>query len=59
MFFASLWAVQMPEVDVQGRVALRTRTLNLWILKGVKVGQPGQHVRLSEEGSPGPKGGGS
>jgi len=46
--------LQVPEVDAQGRVALRTRTLNLRIPKGIAAGQK---IRLSGQGAAGSAGG--
>ena len=42
--------LQSPEVDNQGRVVTRQRTLNVKIPKGVKQGQ---RIRLTGQGSPG------
>ena len=42
--------LQVPEVDDQGRVQTRTRTLNVNIPKGVKQGQ---QIRLAGQGAPG------
>ena len=46
--------LQVPEVDARGRVALRNRTLNLRIPKGVGAGQ---QIRLAGQGAPGIAGG--
>lgn len=46
--------LQAPEVDAQGRVRLRNRTLNLRIPKGIGAGQK---IRLAGQGAPGPSGG--
>lgn len=46
--------LRVHEPDAQGRVHARTRTLNVRIPKGVR---PGQHIRLSGQGSPGLGGG--
>ncbi|MDH4023381.1 MAG: DnaJ domain-containing protein [Gammaproteobacteria bacterium] len=43
-----------PEVDQQGHVRTRERTLNVRIPKGVRSGQ---HIRLAGQGSPGVGGG--
>jgi curved DNA-binding protein len=43
-----------PELDPQGRVSTRERTLNVRIPKGVRQGQ---HIRLAGQGSPGLGGG--
>ena len=43
-------SLQVPEVDAQGHVQTRTRTLNVNIPKGVKQGQ---QIRLSGQGAPG------
>ena len=40
----------MPEVDDAGHVAVKDRTLNVTIPKGVREGQ---HIRLAGQGSPG------
>jgi curved DNA-binding protein len=42
--------LQAPEVDAQGRVHTRERTLNVRIPKGIK---PGQRIRLAGQGAPG------
>lgn len=42
--------LQVPEVDQQGHVQTRTRTLNVNIPKGVKQGQ---QIRLAGQGAPG------
>lgn len=46
--------LQMPEMDAQGRVKLRSRTLNLRIPKGIGAGQK---IRLNGQGEPGSAGG--
>jgi len=43
-----------PEMDAQGRVQVKQRSLNIKIPKGIK---PGQHIRLSGQGDPGSGGG--
>jgi curved DNA-binding protein len=43
-----------PEVDAQGRVHTRERTLNIRIPKGIK---PGQRIRLAGQGAPGVRAG--
>ena len=43
-------SLQVPEVDDQGHVQTRTRTLNVNIPKGVKQGQ---QIRLGGQGAPG------
>jgi len=43
-------ALRAPEMDAEGRVHLKERTLNVTIPKGVK---PGQHIRLTGQGTPG------
>lgn len=47
-------SLQMPELDPQGRVQMRQRTLNVRIPQGIK---PGQQIRLSGQGAPGMAGG--
>lgn len=47
-------SLRVHEPDAQGRMHARTRTLNVRIPKGVR---PGQHIRLSGQGSPGIGGG--
>ena len=42
--------LRAPEMDTEGRVHLKERTLNVTIPKGVK---PGQHIRLTGQGTPG------
>ena len=42
--------LRMPEVDAQGHVVTRERTLQVQIPKGVRAGQ---HIRLSGQGAPG------
>jgi curved DNA-binding protein len=42
--------LRVPEVDAQGHVAVKDRTLNVTIPKGVREGQ---HIRLAGQGSPG------
>jgi curved DNA-binding protein len=46
-------SLQVPELDTQGRVGLRTRTLNVRIPKGVREGQI---IRLAGQGAPGMSG---
>lgn len=46
--------LQSPELDQQGRVAIKEHSLKVQIPKGVKEGQ---HIRLSGKGSPGSGGG--
>jgi len=48
--------LQVPELDPQGHVQTRTRTLNVNIPKGVKQGQ---QIRLAGQGAPGVGQGGS
>ncbi len=43
--------LQVPEVDAQGRVAMRERKLNVTIPRGIRAGQ---HIRLAGQGAPGP-----
>lgn len=42
--------LQAPELDAQGRVQSRSRTLNVRIPRGIR---PGQRIRLAGQGSPG------
>jgi curved DNA-binding protein len=42
--------LRVPEVDAQGHVVVKDRTLNVTIPKGVREGQ---HIRLAGQGSPG------
>lgn len=46
--------LRVPELDAEGRLALRQRTLNVQIPKGIRAGQV---IRLAGLGSPGPHGG--
>lgn len=46
--------LRIPEVDEQGRLHTRSRTLNVKIPKGIKAGQ---HIRLAGQGAPGMGGG--
>lgn len=48
--------LRVPEVDAQGQLHNRQRTLNVKIPKGIK---PGQHIRLAGQGAPGMGGGGA
>lgn len=43
-------ALQIPEIDAQGRVAMRERKLNVTIPRGIRAGQ---HIRLAGQGAPG------
>jgi curved DNA-binding protein len=43
-------SLRSPEIDAQGRVTLRDRTLKVTIPRGVR---PGQHIRLAGQGLPG------
>lgn len=43
-------ALQIPEVDAQGHVAMRERKLNVTIPRGIRAGQ---HIRLAGQGAPG------
>ncbi len=45
--------LRSPQVDAQGRVVLRERSLNVQIPKGIREGQ---HIRLAGQGAPGIKG---
>ena len=47
-------SLQTPDLDEQGHVRLRSRSLNVSIPKGVK---PGQQIRLAGQGTAGPGGG--
>ncbi|MDP1969882.1 MAG: DnaJ C-terminal domain-containing protein [Methylobacter sp.] len=47
-------SLSAPEMDAQGHVQVKHRSLNIKIPKGVK---PGQHIRLSGQGDPGSGGG--
>ncbi|HYE34340.1 DnaJ C-terminal domain-containing protein [Methylocaldum sp.] len=47
-------ALAVPEIDAQGRLTNKTRTLNVMIPKGIKEGQ---RIRLSGQGGPGLQGG--
>jgi len=47
-------SLSAPEMDTQGHVQLKHRSLNIKIPKGIK---PGQHIRLSGQGDPGSGGG--
>jgi len=42
--------LRMPEVDAQGHVTVKDRTLNVTIPKGIREGQ---HIRLAGQGAPG------
>jgi curved DNA-binding protein len=42
--------LRMPEVDLQGHVVVKDRTLNVTIPKGAREGQ---HIRLAGQGAPG------
>jgi curved DNA-binding protein len=42
--------LRMPEVDPQGHVSVKDRTLNVTIPKGIREGQ---HIRLAGQGAPG------
>ena len=42
--------LRMPEVDAQGHVGVKERTLNVSVPKGVREGQ---HIRLAGQGAPG------
>jgi curved DNA-binding protein len=42
--------LRMPEVDAEGHVVVKDRTLNVTIPKGVREGQ---HIRLAGQGAPG------
>ena len=48
--------LQVPELDAQGHVRMRERSLNVKIPKGIK---PGQQIRLAGQGAPGVGQGGS
>jgi curved DNA-binding protein len=42
--------LRMPEVDKEGHVTVKDRTLNVTIPKGIREGQ---HIRLASQGAPG------
>ena len=42
--------LQVPEIDVQGRLSTREHTLNVTIPRGIRAGQ---HIRLAGQGAPG------
>ena len=44
------FTLQVPEVDVQGRMGMRERKLNVTIPRGIRAGQ---HIRLTGQGAPG------
>ncbi|MEP6935163.1 MAG: DnaJ C-terminal domain-containing protein [Nitrospirota bacterium] len=46
-------SLRSPQVDAQGLVVLRERSLNVQIPKGIREGQ---HIRLAGQGAPGIKG---
>lgn len=43
-------SLSSPEINAQGQVQIKHRSLNIKIPKGIK---PGQHIRLTGQGSPG------
>lgn len=45
--------LRSPQVNAQGQVVLRERTLNVQIPKGIREGQ---HIRLTRQGAPGANG---
>jgi curved DNA-binding protein len=47
-------SLSTPEMDAQGHVQLKHRSLNIKIPKGIKLGQ---HIRLAGQGNPGSGGG--
>jgi curved DNA-binding protein len=47
-------ALNMPEIDAQGRIVANKRTLNIKIPRGI---QAGQRIRLAGQGMPGIQGG--
>lgn len=47
-------SLSTPEMNAQGYVQVKQRSLNIKIPKGIK---PGQHIRLSGQGTPGSGGG--
>lgn len=49
-----LISLRTPEIDAQGRVAMRLHKLNVTIPRGVRAGQ---HIRLAGQGAPGIGGG--
>jgi len=46
--------LEVPEIDAQGRIVTRSRSLNVKIPKGVREGQ---RIRLAGQGGPGARGG--
>lgn len=51
---ARLIALNMPEIDAQGRIVANKKTLNIKIPRGI---QAGQRIRLPGQGMPGRQGG--
>ncbi|MDD1611692.1 MAG: DnaJ domain-containing protein, partial [Methylococcaceae bacterium] len=49
-------ALNVPEIDAQGRIVSNRKTLNIKIPRGI---QSGQRIRLAGQGMPGMQGGGS
>lgn len=49
-------SINAPEIDSNGRIVSKIRTLNVKIPRGIKAGQ---RIRLAEQGSPGMRGGSS
>jgi len=47
-------SLSVPEVNAQGQVQIKHRSLNVKIPKGIK---PGQHIKLAGQGDPGIRGG--
>lgn len=47
-------SLSVPEINAQGQVQVKHRSLNVKIPKGIK---PGQHIKLAGQGDPGLRGG--
>jgi len=47
-------SLSVPEINAQGQVQVKHRSLNVKIPKGIK---PGQHIKLAGQGDPGVRGG--
>ena len=46
----ALLSLQVPEMNAQGRVALREHQITFSVPKGIRAGQ---HIRLAGQGAPG------